>query len=301
MSRLRQEGQYIAVYELHEETRSPVDALCKMAGIARSSYYKWLSRKEPRCELENIKISRAIRHIHEEDPSKGYRRIKDDLSRDYGMAVNDKRVLRICRALGIRSDIKYSRDGCTVNDRNPAHVAENVLNREFVATSPNEKWVTDVTEFKYYTGGEKHKMYLSAILDLYDRRVVAYEIGDSNNNQLVFSNFDHALELYPDAHPIFHSDRGFQYTNATFHQKLMDAKMTQSMSRVGKCLDNGPMEGFWGILKRERYYGTRFTEKEALIKMITSYIDYYNNKRYQRGLGALTPMEKHGRHHDVAA
>lgn len=82
-----------------------------------------------------------------------------------------------------------------------------------------------------------------SMLDLFDRRVVAYEIGD-NNNQLVFQNFDHAVELCPDAHPLFHSNRGFQYTNATFHQKLIAAEMTQSMSRVGKCLDNGPMEGF---------------------------------------------------------
>lgn len=158
---------------------------------------------------------------------------------------------------------------------------------------PNEKWLTDVTEFHYYIGIEKRKVYLSAILDLYDRRIVAYTIGDSNNNHLVFSNFEDAVTKNPDAHPLFHSDRGFQYTNRAFHAKIEAAGMVQSMSRVARCIDNGPMEGFWGILKRERYYGKRFTDKETLIKMIEDYIDYYNNKRLQRNLGVLTPMEKH--------
>lgn len=158
---------------------------------------------------------------------------------------------------------------------------------------PNQKWFTDVTEFKYYEGIVKKKVYLSAILDLYDRRIVAYVIRDSNNNALVFDTFDEAVRKNPDAHPLFHSDRGFQYTNRIFHAKLEAAGMNQSMSRVGKCIDNGPMEGFWGILKRERYYGKKFTDRESLIKMIENYIDYYNNKRLQRNLGVLTPMEKH--------
>jgi len=91
---------------------------------------------------------------------------------------------------------------------------------------------------------------------------------------------------------MFHSDRGFQYTNRTFHAMLEEHGMTQSMSRVAKCIDNGPMEGFWGILKRERYYGRRFNDRESLVKMIEQYIEYYNNKRLQRRLGILTPMEK---------
>lgn len=167
------------------------------------------------------------------------------------------------------------------------------MNREFHADAPNEKWLTDVTEFKWYEGKEVHKIYLSAILDLYDRRIVSFVIGDHNNNPLVFDTFDKALEHNPNAHPIFHSDRGFQYTSKVFHQKLVDAGMIQSMSRVAKCIDNGPMEGFWGIIKREKYYGSRFESKESLIEMIETYIDYYNTKRLQRNLGVLTPMEKH--------
>ena len=247
----------------------------------------------PESEIENDKIGQVIEKIHNESPDKGYRRIRDDLKRYHNINVNDKRVLRICRKKNIKSTIKYSNSGCTRQAINPQHIAENILNREFQADSPNEKWLTDVTEFKYYTGPQVHKIYLSAILDLYDRRIVSFVIGDSNNNALVFDTFDKAVEANPDAHPLFHSDRGFQYTNRTFHAKLENAGMVQSMSRVARCIDNGPMEGFWGILKRERYYGKQFTDKASLVKMIEDYIYYYNNKRLQRNLGVLTPMEKH--------
>lgn len=217
------------------------------------------------------------------------------MARYYDIDVNDKRILRICRAKSIRSTIKYANHGCTRNASNPQHIAENTLNREFHADKPNEKWLTDVTEFKYYVGSEVHKVYLSAILDLYDRRIVSFIIRDSNDLPLVFDTLDAAVKAYPNAHPLFHSDRGFQYTHREFYRKLEKAGMKQSMSRVGKCIDNGPMEGFWGILKRERYYGKRFTSREELLGMIRDYIIYYNSRRLQRNLGVLTPMEKYMR------
>lgn len=216
------------------------------------------------------------------------------------MKANDKRILRICRKLGIKSTIKYANNGCTRQAKNPQYIAENILDRQFSAQAPNEKWLTDVTEFHYYVSLEKHKVYLSAILDLYDRRIVAYVIGDSNNNDLVFRTFDEAIQANPDAHPLFHSDRGGQYTSRAFHKKLESAGMIQSMSRVGKCIDNGPMEGFWGILKRERYYGRHFSSREALVSMIEEYIEYYNGRRLQRNLGIMTPMEKHESYLDAA-
>ena len=234
-----------------------------------------------------------MENIHAENPDKGYRRLNDDLQHDYGVHVNDKRVLRICREMDIRSTVKYSNHGCTRRAKDPQYLAENLLNRQFYADRPNEKWLTDVTEFKWYEGIEVHKLYLSAILDLCDRRIVSFVVGERNDNPLVFKTLDKAVRACPNAYPLFHSDRGFQYTNRAFHHKLTQAGMTQSMSRVAHCIDNGPMEGFWGILKRERYYGRRFTSKQALIAMIQSFISYYNIRRVQRNLGVLTPMEKH--------
>ena len=160
--------------------------------------------------------------------------------------------------------------------------------------------LTDVTEFKYYTGSEVHKVYLSAILDLYDRRIVAFKIGNRNDNALVMNTFDEAVDLEPDAHPLFHSDRGFQYTSKQFSVRLKKRHMKQSMSRVAHCIDNGPMEGFWGILKRETYYGKRFTSKKDLVNAIESYIRYYNTERIQRKLHLMTPIEYHENYYAAA-
>lgn len=284
---------YIVVKELSSGKKYSINELCALAGISRSAYYKWVNRQQPFDELLNEKIADIVKKIHVDHPDMGYRRLRDELEKKYCIPVNDKRVLRICRNCQIKSTIKYRSNGCTVSSKHPEYVAENVLGRKFKAERPNEKWLTDVTEFKYYLGEEKHKVYLSAIIDLYDRRIVSYAIGDSNNNALVFDTFDKAVAMEPDAHPLFHSDRGFQYTTNIFRQKLVDAGMNQSMSRVGKCIDNGPMEGFWGILKREKYYGRRFRDRKSLALMIEDYIDYYNNKRLQRNLGVMTPMEKH--------
>ena len=194
-----------------------------------------------------------------------------------------------------RSTIKHAPQSCTRAASSPRHLAENVLKRRFYADRPNEKWLTDVTEFHYYVGPIMRKLYLSAILDLCDRRIVSFVIRDTNDAALVHSTLDLALEAAPGVRPLLHSDRGSAYTTQVFHDKLAAAGITQSMSRVGKCIDNGPMEGFWGILKRERYYGRRFTSREELIRMIQGYIVYYNFRRLQRGLGVRTPMEVHDR------
>ena len=290
---MRQRNLYVSIRDCHEEYGYPVESCCSILHISGNAYYKWLSGKLSEREKENERIAELAEQIHLTSPDKGYRRIRDDLERYHDVRISDKRALRICRSRDIRSTIKYANNGCTRNAANPQYIAENILNRNFHADRPNEKWLTDVTEFKWYENGEKRKIYLSAILDLYDRRIVAHVIRNSNDNPLVYDTFDAAIKANPNAHPLFHSDRGFQYTNRIFHSKLEEAGMTQSMSRVAHCIDNGPMEGFWGILKRERYYGRKFTDRDSLVQMIENYIRYYNTRRLQRNLGILTPLEKH--------
>ena len=284
---------YRAIRECSTEKGYGIDEACDFLHASRSAYYKWASGKWSPRIMQNEMIAKEVEKIHMESPDKGYRRINDELRHDHHIHVNDKRILRICRAKDIKSTIKYRNMGCTRRAKNPQHTAENLLDRQFHADRPNEKWLTDVTEFKYWDGNRTRKLYLSAILDLYDRRIVAHVVSERNDNPLVFKTFDKAVAANPDAHPLFHSDRGYQYTNRTFHHKLENAGMTQSMSRVAHCIDNGPMEGFWGILKRERYYGRRFGSKKELVHMIEGYIRYYNTRRVQRRLGILTPMEKH--------
>ena len=293
MQRVRNNYIYTAIKEVHEKHHYPISSLCKISNVSKSGYFKWLKHQKTYNDIRNEKIANIIEKIHSDYPDKGYRRIRDDLYRYYNINVNDKRILRICRVLQIKSTIKYKNNGCTIQNQHPTYTTENILNRNFKADAPDEKWLTDVSEFHYYVNGEKHILYLSAILDLYDRRIVAYTIGDSNNTELVYNMFDFAVKNNPKAHPIFHSDRGYQYTNRTFHSKLVAAGMTQSMSRIARCIDNGPMEGFWGIIKRERYYGKKFNSRKELVDMIENYINYYNNSRLQRKLGVLTPFEKH--------
>ena len=162
------------------------------------------------------------------------------------------------------------------------------MNRDFSSGRQNEKWVTDVTEFKYGSGS---KAYLSAVLDLYGRNIVAFSLSRRNDTSLVLDTFEQAFQKYPDAKPLLHSDRGVQYTSRSFRKEMKRAGVCQSMSRVGRCLDNAPMEGFWGILKTEMYYRYHFEDYETLRKAICAYIDFYNNDRYQKKLGCMTPVE----------
>lgn len=195
-------------------------------------------------------------------------------------------IHRIMKIVGVKSRIRKARYIYT--KIKPEEISENILNREFTSSFPNEKWLTDITEFKVPLSNKK--IYLSAILDLYDKSIVAYKISRFNNNQLVFDTFNEAIKLNPNVKPLFHSDRGFQYTSRVFKTKLDKANMTQSMSRVGKCIDNGPMEGFWGTIKSEMYYGCTFKNEEELISKIKEYIWYYNNGRPQEKLGTTPAL-----------
>lgn len=280
----------MAVKELHEEYLYPVDKLCKELMISRSGYYKWLNRKPSKRQLINEDLADKIMQMYEKhNRILGSRRMMVFINREYGTNYNHKRIRRIMRTLGISSVIRRARHSCTVSSPKE-QAAENILNRDFHADTYNQKWLTDVTEFKYGNGS---KAYLSAILDLGDNCITAWVLGHSNNNELVFKTFNAAVEDNPDAHPLFHSDRGFQYTSPTFVNMLKEANMTRSMSRVGKCVDNGPMEGFWGIIKTEAYYLNKFDTYEELEKAISDYIHYYNYGRYQEKLNCMTPMEYH--------
>jgi transposase InsO family protein len=171
----------------------------------------------------------------------------------------------------------------------PEYTKENILARDFSAKAPNQKWLTDVTEFSI--PGDNRKLYLSPIMDLYDNSIITYEMSFKNNNQLVFKMFDKAIQKYPNTKPIFHSDRGFQYTSSIFKSKIEKAGMTQSMSRIGKCIDNGPMEGFFGTLKTEMFYGKTYKTLEELRNKIDQYIKFYNENRFQKNLGCMAPLE----------
>ena len=240
LSGVRQEYLYICVQEMHKEGYA-ITEICDILNLNRSSYYKWTHRSKSGSELENEALLHDIGLIYSKhNGTYGYRRIADEYNATHKKQYSLKRFYRLVHIVGLLAVIRRKRPA--YQRSTPEVTAENILNRDFTASTVNEKWCTDVTEMKY--GSEGEKAYLSAILDLKCRDIVSFAIGRHNNNQLVFETFDLAIQKYPDAHPLFHSDRGFQYTSKQFKAMLEKQGMQQSMSRIGRCIDNGPMEGF---------------------------------------------------------
>lgn len=264
--------------------------MCRNLGISKAAYYKWLKREVPAAEQENVLIAQLVEEYDERfNHILGYRRMALWINHLNNKRYSVNRIHRIMKKLSIKSVIRKKKT--KYFNVKPETVAENVLKRDFNASRPNEKWVTDVTEFKWYEVGEKRKLYLSAILDLYDRSIVAYEVSKRNDNNLTLSTFEKAIVSNPEAKPIFHSDRGFNYTSKMFQDGLVTNKIVPSMSRVGRCIDNCPMEGFWGIVKSEMYYINKFENEEQLRNAIDDYIYFYNNERLQCRFKGLTPSQ----------
>ncbi len=262
--------------------------LCKVLNISRSGYYKHKNRVKPEKEKQDELLCSLINEYHLTfDGILGYRRMTIFINKLNHKSFSEGYIHRLMNISGITARIRRKK----VNRKKikPEYTKENILSRDFTAKSPNEKWLTDVTEFSI--PGDSRKLYLSPIMDLYDNSIVEYKLSFKNNNHLVFSMFDKAIQKYPDAKPIFHSDRGFQYTGNVFKSMIDEAGMTQSMSRVGKCIDNGPMEGFFGTLKAEMFYGKYFKTLEELRSKIVEYIKFYNEKRFQKRLKCMTPLE----------
>lgn len=287
MTRSDRHKIYQAIEELHQEKEISISLLCKIANVCRQAYYKWKTKEVTKNEKLNEKLSTVIQEIYNEVKGiYGYRRMTMNIIAKTGEIVNHKRIYRLMNKLGLSSVIRKKCKKYVVIQ--PEQIAENILNRKFQATFPNEKWVTDVTEFKY---GDGKKAYLSAILDLYDRSIVSYVLSHRNDNPLVFKTLDLAIAHNPMAKGLLHSDRGYQYTSKGFKVKLDTQGIKASMSRVGRCIDNGPMEGFWGSLKSESYYLKKFETYEELEIDIKEYINFYNTKRLQKKLNSLSPLE----------
>jgi transposase InsO family protein len=288
IGKVRHESKYLAINHFHLEKNWSIEWMCKQLEISRAAYYKWLHREIPEQESENQKLAELIKEYDERfNHILGYRRMTAWINRFNHTNYSQNRIHRIMKKLDIHSVIRRKKK--KYKSSTPETTAENKLKRDFYATAPNQKWATDVTEFKI--PGKKKKLYLSAILDLYDRYPVSYMISCRNDNRLVFKTFDKAIESNPHAKPVFHSDRGFQYTSKFFQKKLRDQEIEQSMSRVGHCIDNGPTEGFWGIIKTEMYQMYDITDESSLRFAIKDYLRFYIEERPQNRYQCKTPLE----------
>ena len=220
---------------------------------------------------------------HENRGRYGYRRITIAL-RNKGIFLNHKTVQRLMKQMGLVCRVRAKKYRSYKGE--VGKIAPNLLNRDFHAEKPNQKWVTDVTEFSLF--GEK--IYLSPILDLHGDYLVSYTISDRPILSMVTTMLDKAFETIPDGTGlILHSDQGWQYQHKQYQRMLCEKGIRQSMSRKGNCLDNAVMENFFGLLKSELLYLQEFESMEHFKLELTAYLAYYNNHRIKAKLKGLPP------------
>ena len=257
--------------------------------MPKSSYYEWKIKLEQPIDKDK-EVRDEIKTIVEESCGRyGYRRVTMVL-KNKGFNINHKRVLRIMREESLlcnkfkTKSRKYSSYKGEVGK-----VADNVVDREFKADKPNQLWLTDVTEFRIK--GEEKKLYLSPILDIYNSEIISYTLSYHPTIELTNTMLEKALEENKDTKDlIIHSDQGFHYQHSSWTNKLEKMNITQSMSRKGNCLDNSPMENFFGILKQEMFYGEDFKNYDHLISEIEKYIKWYNEDRIKTKLNGMSPV-----------
>jgi len=265
-------------YQFVEDHRSefPVTCMCSALEVSTSGYYAWRTRSQSQREQENQELLERTRAIHADLVSQGIR-------------CNPKRVARLMRLNGIRAKQHKRRRVRTTDSAHDLPVAPNVLNRQFEADAPNQKWVTDIT----YVSTDEGWLYLAVVLDLFSRRVIGWSMTSTLCTLLVKDALLMAIaERRPEAGLLHHSDRGSQYASAEYQTVLNDHHLVVSMSRAGNCYDNAPVESFFGTLKCElthhRHYRTRAEARQDIFEYIEV---FYNRKRRHSSLGYLSPVE----------
>ncbi|WP_188868710.1 IS3 family transposase, partial [Pseudomonas asuensis] len=263
----------------------PLACLLKSAGLARSTFY--YHSKTLAVADKYARLKRTIKTLFERHKGRyGYRRITA-VMRNQGTAVNHKTVQRLMGILALKSSVRR-RSKYRAYRGATARAAPNRLNRDFSARRPNERWGTDITEFNL--GGQK--LYLSPVLDLYNREIVAYEMARRPVFHMVRNMIGKAFKrLRHDDAPLLHSDQGWHYQMSAFGRLLERRGLTQSMSRRGNCLDNAAMESFFSVLKSELYYQESFSSVAQLEETLHGYIRYYNHHRLKLSLGGLSPVQ----------
>jgi putative transposase len=262
-----------------------LEVLLDVAGLPRSTFFYHQARllaPDPQADLKA-----AVTSIFKKSHARyGHRRVHTELVKQ-GWTIAKKTVLKLMRVLRLVCKVRQKKRYSSYQGEQGV-IAPNLLNRKFDADSPNEKWVTDVTEFSV---GDR-KLYLSPIMDLFDRQIISYAIGISPNLELTNSSLRGALATLENGQkPLVHSDQGFQYQHTSWRALLTDAGAAQSMSRKANCYDNAVMENFFGHLKEELFHRVQFLNTEALAAALHEYIGWYNTERISTKLNGLSPTQ----------
>lgn len=254
-----------------------------IACLAKSTYYYHLNKVQ--CDIDECNVKDIITEICVKHKFRyGYRRVTMELRNQHNIIVNHKKVLRIMKEYNLLARRKRKTRYSSYKGK-VGTVANNLIDRNFSADRPYEKVCTDVTEFRV---GEC-KLYLSAAIDLYSRKIVGYSVGKSPTVNFVLSSIrcfidnEHKMIIY--------NDQGFQYQNKLYQNLLLKNNCEISMSRKGNCLDNSPIENFFSILKNEMYHFNNFKNIEELTEEINKYIKYYNEERISLKIKGMTPSK----------
>ncbi|MGY6650042.1 IS3 family transposase [Wenyingzhuangia sp. IMCC45574] len=257
--------------------------LLKHVNMARSSFYYHLQKSREPDKYELIK--KLITQIYHQNKGRyGYRRITLELN-NQGIMINHKTVFRLMKSMKLKSLVRIKKYRSYRGSQ--GKIAPNILQRNFKALKPNQKWATDITEFKVL--GEK--LYLSPIIDLYNREIISYHISRSPNFKQITTMLDKAFKKHKLNKTLLHSDQGWQYQMKRYQTLLKKNNIIQSMSRKGNCLDNAIIENFFGTLKSELFYLKKWNSINQLEKEIKEYISYYNEKRISSILNGMSPIK----------
>ena len=270
----------MVIQELRQEFK--LDMLLEIAQLPRATFY--YQRKHQNAGDKYAQAKAEIQRIfHENKGRYGYRRVWIEL-RNRGISLNHKTVQRLMKEMSLICRVRMKKYRSYKGET--GKIANNELNREFRAERPNQKWVTDITQFRLFG----QKLYLSPILDLYSGDIVTYTISDSPNLLMVTTMLEQAFRKIPDGTGLMlHSDQGWHYQHKQYRQLLAEKGVTQSMSRKGNCYDNSVMENFFGHLKSELLYLQEFESIDHFKEELIAYIDCYNNRRIKARLKGLPP------------
>lgn len=261
-----------------------ITLLLGIAGMSRSTYYYHVKQMDRPAKYAMVK--QEITAIYDENRKRvGYRRITLKLH-NRGYTINHKTVQRLMRELCLFCKVRMKKYNSYRGDL--GEIAPSLMQRNFRANAPNEKWATDVTEFSLFG----QKLYLAAILDLYNQEIVSYSISYHPRFSQIADMLEKAFFRISDrTNLILHSDQGWQYQMKPYQRALKKKGVRQSMSRKGNCLDNAVMENFFGILKSELLYLQSFSSMEHFVQELIEYLDYYNNRRIKSKLKGMCPVQ----------
>lgn len=283
-------------YQFIEANRpmAPLRVFCRALGVTKTGFLAWRYRPASARRTQDQRFAERIRRIHHDSGSAyGSPRIHQEL-RAQDLRVSRKRVARLMRELGITADLP-KRFVVTTDSDHDQPVAANLLDRDFTATAPDQKWATDIT----YIPTDEGFLYLAAIEDLFSRKIVGWAMDAHMETSMVLRALDMAMaDRRPQAALIHHSDRGSQYASHDYRQRLLDRGIAISMSRRGNCYDNACAESLWARLKVELVHRRRFRTRDEAKQAIFHYIEvFYNRVRRHSALGYISPEAFEAEYH----